>query len=905
MAIVTLKDLMDPLSKIEAAAQITNEKLDALIAVSIGSNSGGGLDRAIVTQLTAQTDLLFAIEANTSRSMRGITPGLFSRGGKNKKEVAGAGETLNLLGVGATKTATGMLLWSLVPKKAVTKFTDFVTQTFEVLAKQKPEDVKKGIDNLDLIGGAILKFAKALALSALLIIPGMIAIPFLLTSIALVGGAMALLGMLSKPINKGSRALDAMGDAIKAFGIGLALFAVATLFIIMVPSILIGMVASLVLIGGAVALLGGEKMSKRIRRGSLGLVLVGVALVPFALGVAFFAMATKAIGFKDVLIQGATILAIGGAAALVGKFGIGNILMGATALAVNGLGLMVFSLGYTPFAKATEGLGLGDILKQSALLVAIGAVMGIAGVAVAATAGAALLGPVLFAAAGGALLLLAPGLQAMKDLEYTESDATNLATTLGAVAMAFAGVDPEAGFFANVGNVFSRIGQSAVGGGAAEMYIGAGVALQELSKGLAAFKAVEFTEDDSKELALALGSVNAAFAQAGGEPASPGGLLGAFFGNTFSPNAVERGVDSVMNAGNALTGIAKGLTEFQKLVNSKIKFGDPDDPKEGTLAYAVINTVGFVQKAFAAIGGSDQDVESGGFFSGLFGIKSTATEEGIRSVKGAGKELTNIATGLEKFAGLKNPNATAAKIKAVLGMVGQAFASVGGAKMEDKDGGSFLGFTWDENKIEKGIDAVDGAGAALTDIAAGLKAFSGDFKPVSVAKSIGTLLTSIGTAFTDLYAANPEISLQLKDFSTFIVTLGDVAQDGSLAKAATDIQSISNAINSIDAYKADSLGNLFKGAGELSNNRRAYRALSNAVEEIRDILGAQGDSIGNAINGAINGDSEQVSGGGTETTSNQGLKRSMNKINFTLSQLNSTMKQLPVAISALVDDTNP
>ena len=162
MAIVTLKDLMDPLSKIEAAAQITNEKLDALIAVSIGSNSGGGLDRAIVTQLTAQTDLLFAIEANTSRSMRGITPGLFSRGGKNKKEVAGAGETLNLLGVGATKTATGMLLWSLVPKKAVTKFTDFVTQTFEVLAKQKPEDVKKGIDNLDLIGGAILKFAKGL-----------------------------------------------------------------------------------------------------------------------------------------------------------------------------------------------------------------------------------------------------------------------------------------------------------------------------------------------------------------------------------------------------------------------------------------------------------------------------------------------------------------------------------------------------------------------------------------------------------------------------------------------------------------------------------------------------------------------------------------------------------------------
>ena len=70
----------------------------------------------------------------------------------------------------------------------------------------------------------------------------------------------------------------------------------------------------------------------------------------------------------------------------------------------------------------------------------------------------------------------------------------------------------------------------------------------------------------------------------------------------------------------------------------------------------------------------------------------------------------------------------------------QAFASVGGSENEESDGNWFI--SWDENKIEKGIDAVDGAGAALTDIAAGLKAFSGDFDPVSVAQSIGTLLTS-------------------------------------------------------------------------------------------------------------------------------------------------------------------
>ena len=61
MAAVTLKDLMDPLSKIEAAAQSTNEKLDALIAVSTGSDGGGNFTKEVVNQLEKQTDLLRVI----------------------------------------------------------------------------------------------------------------------------------------------------------------------------------------------------------------------------------------------------------------------------------------------------------------------------------------------------------------------------------------------------------------------------------------------------------------------------------------------------------------------------------------------------------------------------------------------------------------------------------------------------------------------------------------------------------------------------------------------------------------------------------------------------------------------------------------------------------------------------
>ena len=188
MAAVTLKDLMDPLSKIEAAAQSTNEKLDALIAVSTGSDGGGNFTKEVVNQLEKQTDLLrviansggdssnanqvgllideaftqtqllTAIEANTSRNPLG---GMFSKkGGKAKKSNAGA--TLEDLGLGAKLTAKAMMLWLLVPKKSLSKFKGFVTDTLDAFQGIKPKKVKAGADALAVASGAAMISAKAL-----------------------------------------------------------------------------------------------------------------------------------------------------------------------------------------------------------------------------------------------------------------------------------------------------------------------------------------------------------------------------------------------------------------------------------------------------------------------------------------------------------------------------------------------------------------------------------------------------------------------------------------------------------------------------------------------------------------------------------------------------------------------
>jgi len=1094
MAAVTLKDLMSPLSKIEAYSKETSEsvkRIEDFIVKGMGSaGSADATSAAILSVSQQQLSVLQNIRSligqhlsvamrheEGSRSFAGdsIRQALRDRilGNRDSKNLeilaknaanksSGKDKTINKkssgkidgkaaaalkeLGYGALLTGKAMLVWSIVPKRAVNKFLDFVVNSFERFESFNTKKVQKGVDALDSMGDAIIKFAAGLALATPLILIGLVGLPILIPTLFIMGGVFSLLGnkKFSKNIRKGARSVDRMGDAILSFGIGMAAFALTTYFILKQPAILLGMVLSLVLIGGAVALLGTKAMSKKVRRGSLNLLIMGAAVGVFGIGYGIFAAAfPKNVGFKDVLIQAAAIAGIGIATAIVGKFGLTNIALGALSLALNGLALLVFNMGYVPFADATKGMSLGDVGIQSGVLIAVGGIMALAGLAVAASAGTVLLGPALYGAAGLALQELAPGLKAMKDLEYSEQDSKDLATVLGAVAAAFSGVDPEAGFMKNVGNVFSRIGQSIGGGSAAAMYISAGKALQELSKGLADFKAIGFTEEDSKELAIALGSVSGAFAQAGGEPASPGGLFGAIFGNTFSPNATERGIDSVMDSGKALMeitkglgafldlkkkykldgdafkeggylntaitetlgflnsafaaigtnetsdswgifswdennvekgidavkgsgkalkditeglkgfldlknnygltsesfmeggflytavtdslgfiskafatiggeetedswgpfrwdenkvekgidavsgagkelmNIAEGLSKFQELVKAKVDFS-----KGGALEQAVTNSLTFVGDAFAVIGGKE---EEDGWF--IFSWDENLVEKGVDAVQGAGEELMNIATGLETFQKLIDQKVDWDKLKTSIvnsvTFVGDAFSAVGGMKETDS---SFFGLiTWDENLVEEGIDAVKGAGEELINIAKGIEAFAGIKNPAKVAKSISSIFNNIADTFQNLY--NPEDTRsRMSHFRVWITNLTDAAKDNSLAKAADDMQELVNAINSTDIYKAEALGNLFKGAGELSRNRRAYNDLYRAVEDIRDLLAKSGGGGG-----------EDVPAGGGEGTppKDSGNSAAFTKLNSTLSRLNSTMSSLPAAIQSI------
>ena len=125
-------------------------------------------------------------------------------GGGNAGGLEAGGNALRALGAGAADMAKALLLFMLVPKGTITKFNNFVLSMVESLGDMDAGKVDKGAMVLGDLGGSILSFVKALALSALLLIPAAIGIPLLYITVGLVAPLFMLLGMGEKQIQKRS-----------------------------------------------------------------------------------------------------------------------------------------------------------------------------------------------------------------------------------------------------------------------------------------------------------------------------------------------------------------------------------------------------------------------------------------------------------------------------------------------------------------------------------------------------------------------------------------------------------------------------------------------------------------------------------------------------------------------------
>src|SRR5690606_33291877 len=124
------------------------------------------------------------------------------------------------------------------------------------------------------------------------------------------------------------------------------------------------------------------------------------------------------------------------------------------------------------------------------------------------------------------------GLQQFQKANITEETSNRLSIGIKSLASAFA-INPID---------LALIIPSSIAIGAA------GLALSSVTSAIREWTTVDFTEEDGKRLMAAIGSISAAFAQAGGSEGTKGSVLSFLTGIDLSPNNVERGIDSVMNA---------------------------------------------------------------------------------------------------------------------------------------------------------------------------------------------------------------------------------------------------------------------------------------------------------------------------------------------------------------------
>ena len=823
MAAVTLKDLMNTLNYIEEYTKITSQKLDKVVdLLSRGGATGNGAGGTNINV--------------------------------NEKNV----NAIKSLGEGVGPLIKSLVLIKLIPNSSINKLGQIITTIGESLSTiEDPNNALKVAEVIQVIGNNILRFAISLTLATPLLIlslPGAVAlglsIRLLLAATgeidpsqvdnlktvvnelslgilayslvmagvsyiapAVIAGSLAIgisirifLGILGnmEGVDKKLSVIETLSRTALAYSIGMAATAILAPLVLVgsfvfglsvrllvfaigktektekslqslgllglsVIGFVIGMAitgylgidvlkgtllftASLIVLNLGLRIAGDKTTIK----GALSLALIGPAAIIFALSMQIF---SSIIGddYQKFIIPTLVIGITAGVFFIIGK-GAKEIALGALAFAAIGLSLLVFNMGYIPFIKTINTVTPESFATQALVLGAFGVGFVALGAAIAALGGTAFLAPLLYAAAGVSLIALAEGLKAMKALDYKESDAKNLSYTLGAVAMAFSGVNPEEGFFANVGNMFSRVVQSGVGIASAGLYTAAGIALLTLSKGLTAFKEIKFTEEDSKQLAVSLSAVTTGFALAGGAGQVPStSFFGQMFG--FKANVVNEGIRSVRGAGKALKDVADGLIAFQELIKQQVVFGEPDGDgkyQEGTLGYAITNTIGFIQSAFAAVVREGDESDTGLF--GALGFKQNVVQKGIQAVQGAGTELTNIANGLKTFQELVTQQIDfspegklATAVKDSITFVGKAFSGIGG----DTQKAEWLGFTWDQNKVGAGIKAVQGAGTELTNIANGLKTFQDlvtqkvDFSPEgSLAQAVSKTVTFVGEAFS-------------------------------------------------------------------------------------------------------------------------------------------------------------
>lgn len=553
----------------------------------------------------------------------------------------------------------------------------------------------------------------------------------------------------AEKVKKGAEGVKALGAAIFTFGLSLA--ASSVLYVLGLPGAII---SATVITGLSVIFerIDGDKLAKA----GMGITMMagGIAI----LGLSLWAFQKLNIeyetGLKVMLITAGLSLVFG----IAGKFA-GNIALGAVAVGLTGISIAAVSLGLMAFKKTN--FTYGDIGVLSGTLVAIGGVFALAGIPF--IAGFIALGAIALGFASLALIGISIGLQKFKAAKIDEETSDQLSYGINAIASSFG----------NIGIIQSA--KMILGAGAVMI---AGKAVSSVSSAMKSWLGINFTEQDGLRLISAVGSISAAFAQAGGAEGTSGSVLKFLTGVDLSPNNVERGISSVLKSGQAMQSVVEGIKAFNSLSSIGLSedafmLDDNGRPIQGTLLGNIYSILTAIKGPFAEIGQSANSSSS--LIKGIFGadFAESDVEQGIEAVMSSGEALKSVVEGIKAFNTLSslglsqdaftldadgkpiqgsllgNIYSILTAVKSVFGQIGQS-ANSGGSLIK-----GIFGADFGESDVEQGIEAVQGTGLTLKSLAEGLKSFS-DLTKMGLSKDAfdenvqGSLIWNIKAVLTSV-----------------------------------------------------------------------------------------------------------------------------------------------------------
>jgi hypothetical protein len=578
----------------------------------------------------------------------------------------------------------------------------YVLEEFGVI-----DNMEKAGKGLMFAGLSILALGVSLALFQVLM-PDITTVLMVVGTVIAIGLAFALVGIAGDYIENGAKSLLWVSLSIIVLGLSLLFFGKIIGNITGEEAAKsLGALLVIGLLAAGFALIGlGEQF---IKKGAIAMILVGASLIVIGIG---FKIITAALGPDPLPMIGATMALIGGLGIVFGIAGAGPIpafiALGAGAMIVAGVALLAVGAGIAVISKVLSGGNIDKLTDEKTGLVPVFKAIGEAFVMWPWTAAGILLGSGAMVAAGVALMTVGLGLKRFAKLQNEGLDlpelGKNISLMLGTLAVPFhkigAGEEMEVlgadgtitkvKFGGGGGGLFGLGKKNTVAVGVAST-LNMGKALTGIAKGVQAMANLKFPTAFDKEgnptsfetiggdafkkvitnTMMMVGSLAVPFAKIGmggeqeilgpdgnpitvdfGKPSS-GGLLGFLSGG----GAVQMGIKSVMNMGQALSNIAGGVQDMALL-----KFPTGFDKEGKATGYRQFNVddakavadntqmlVGSLTGTFQEIG-SNPNAQNGSWWGG----KSTI-EKGIAIVTGIGEPLLNLAKGVEAMAKLKFP----------------------------------------------------------------------------------------------------------------------------------------------------------------------------------------------------------------------------------------------------------